>query len=68
MFVVASLEKVKLARTDNIPAELFQAGGETMIDVLTENFNRIWRTGKWPTPWTESLIIILLKRGNIKSC
>ena len=30
---VASLKKGKSAGVDNIPAELFQAGGETMIDV-----------------------------------
>ena len=46
---------------DNIPTELVQAGGETMIDVLTEICNRIWRTGEWPTPWTQSLIINFLK-------
>ena len=45
---VASLKKGKSARVDNIPAELVQAGGETMIDVLTEICNRIWRTGEWP--------------------
>ena len=43
---VASLKKGKYAGVDNIPAELVQAGGETMIDVLTEICNRIWRTGK----------------------
>ena len=32
---VASLKKGKSAGVDNIPAELVQAGGETMIDVLT---------------------------------
>ena len=31
---VASLKKGKSAGVDNIPAELFQAGGETLIDVL----------------------------------
>ena len=31
---VASLKKGKSAGVDNIPAELVQAGGETMIDVL----------------------------------
>ena len=46
----ASLKKGKSAGVDNIPAELVQAGGETMIDVLTEICNRIWRTGEWPTP------------------
>ena len=49
---VASLKKGKSAGVDNIPAELVQASGETMIDVLTEICNRIWRTGEWPTPWT----------------
>ena len=43
---VASLKKGKSAGVDNIPAELVQAGGETMIDVLTEICNRIWRTRK----------------------
>ena len=36
---VASLKKGKSAGVDNIPAELVQAGGETMIDVLTEICN-----------------------------
>ena len=54
---VASLIKGKSAGVDNIPVELVQACGETMTDVLTEICNRIWRTGKWSTPWT--LIITL---------
>ena len=33
---VASLKKGKSAGVDNIPAELVQAGGKTMIAVLTE--------------------------------
>ena len=37
-----------------------------MIDVLTEICNRIWRTGDWPTPWTQSLIITLPKKGNLQ--
>ena len=43
---VASLKKGKSARVNNIPAERVKAGGETMIDVLTEICNRIWRTGE----------------------
>ena len=65
---VASLKKGKSAEVDNIPAELVQAGGETMIDVLTEMCSRIWRTGEWPTPWTQSLIITLPKKGNLQLC
>ena len=44
-------------RLHNIPAELLQAGGETMIDVLLNICNKIWQTGEWPTPWTQSLVI-----------
>ena len=39
-----------------------------MIDVLTEICNRIWRTGEWPTPWTQSLIITLPKKDNLQLC
>ena len=34
-----------------------------MIDILRHICNRIWRTGEWPTPWTQSLIITLPKRA-----
>ena len=40
-----------------------------MIDVLTEICNRILRIGEWPpTPWTQSLIITLPKKGNLQLC
>ena len=66
--VVASLKKGKSSWVDNIPAEFVQAGWATMVDVLTEICNRIWRTGEWPTPWTQSLIITLTKKGNLQLC
>ena len=65
---VASMKKGKSAGVDNIPAELVEASRETMIDVLTEICNRIWRIGEWPTPWTQSLIITLPKKGNLQLC
>ena len=30
--------------------------------------NKIWQIGEWPTPWTESLIITLPKKGNLQLC
>ena len=39
-----------------------------MMDVLTEICNRIWRTGEWPTPRTQSWIITLPKKGNLQLC
>ena len=42
---------------------LVQAGGEDVITALTTICNRIWQTGEWPTPWTQSLVITLPKKG-----
>ena len=65
---VQSLKKGKSAGVDNIPAELVQAGGEDVITVLTTICNRIWQTGKWQTPWTQSLVITLPNNGNLQQC
>ncbi|KAI0210308.1 Serine-protein kinase ATM [Lamellibrachia satsuma] len=65
---VKSLKKGKSAGIDNIPAELVQAGGEALIITLTTICNKIWQTGEWPTPWTQSLIITLPKKGNLQMC
>ena len=65
---VKSLKPGKSAGVDNIPAELLQAGGETLIDVLLNICNKIWQTGEWPTPWTQSLVITFPKKGNLLQC
>ena len=65
---VQSLAKRKSAGVDNIPAELVQAGGEDVITALTTICNKIWQTGEWPTLWTQSLVIILAKKGNLQQC
>ena len=65
---VKSLKKGKSAGVDNIPAELLQQGGEAIVNALLIICNKIWRTGEWPTPWTQSLVIALLKNGNLKLC
>ena len=62
------LKKGKSAGVNNIPAELVQAGGEDVITALTTICNKIWQTGEWPTPWTQSLIITLPKKGNLQQC
>ena len=46
---VKALKMGKSAGVDNIPAELVQAGGEAMIDILITICNKIWKTGEWPT-------------------
>ena len=65
---VQSLKKGKSAALDNIPAELVQAGGEDVITALTTIWNKIWQTGEWPTPWTQSLVITFPNKGNLQQC
>ena len=63
-----SQKKGKSAAVDNIPAELVQAGGEAAFTALLKICNKIWQTGEWPTPWTQSLVITLPKIGNMQQC
>ena len=39
-----------------------------MIDILTTICNKIWKTGEWPTTWTQSLVITLPKKGSLQLC
>ena len=39
-----------------------------MIDILTTICNKIWKTGEWPTTWTQSLVIRLPMKGNLQLC
>ena len=61
-------KKGKSAGVDNIPSELAQARGGAMIDMLLIICNKIWQTRDWSTPWTQSLIITLPKKGNLQLC
>ena len=63
-----SLKKGESAGVDNIPAELVQAGRKAVITTLTTICNKIWQTGEWPTPWTQSFVITLPKKGNLQQC
>ena len=63
-----SLKEGKSAGIDSIPAELVWAGGEDVVTALTTICNKIWQTGEWPTPWTQSLVITLPKKGNLQQC
>ena len=65
---VQSLQKQKSAGVDHIPAVLVQANREDVITALTTICNKIWQTGEWPTPLTQSLVITLPKKGNLQQC
>ena len=62
------MKKGKSAGVNNIPAELVQADREDVITAVTTICNKIWQTGEWPTPWTQNLVIIFPKKGNLQQC
>ena len=48
--------------------EMVRAVGEDVITALTTICDKIWQTGEWPTPWTQSLVITFPKKGNLQQC
>ena len=69
--VEAAVKALKMGKSvcvDNIQAELVQAEGEAMIDILTSICSKIWKTGEWPTTWSQSLVITLPKKDNLQLC
>ena len=63
---VQSFKKRKSAGADSIPAKLVQEGGEEVITAFKIICNKIWQTGEWPTPRTQSLVITLPQKGNLQ--
>ena len=56
----------KATGPDEVPAELFKAGGKTVLDRMHRM--AIWETGEWPEEWTFSTFIPLPKKGDLKQC
>ena len=65
---IHTLGNRKSAGVDNIPIELFKAGGEETIKVLTDFCNAVWKTRRWPEEWKASIFIPLFKKGDKKKC
>jgi hypothetical protein len=51
------LERYKLPGSDQIPAELIQAGGETLEPKNHKLINSIWNKEKLSDQWKESIIV-----------
>lgn len=65
---IKALPAGKSPGADNIPAELLKHGGEEMKNAITKICQKIWMTKEWPQEWTQSLIIPLPKKGNLRKC
>jgi len=47
----------KATGPDEVPAELFKAGGETVLDRMHRTCVATWETGEWPEEWTFSTFV-----------
>ena len=47
---------------------MVEAGGVDVITALTTICNKIWQAEEWPTPWTQSFVITLPKKGDLQQC
>jgi hypothetical protein len=59
---IAKLRKYKLPSSDQILAELIQAGGETLLSDIHKLINSIWNKEDLPTQWNESIIVPVHKK------
>jgi hypothetical protein len=59
-----NLKRYKLLGSDQIPAELIQAGGETMRSQIHKLINSISNKEELPDQWEESINVPIYKKGD----
>jgi hypothetical protein len=65
---IAKLKKYKSPGSDQIPAELYQAGGESLVSVIHKLSTSIWNQEELPDQWKESIIVPIQKTGDKTDC
>jgi hypothetical protein len=65
---IAKLIMYKFLGGDQIPAELYQAGGETLVCVIHKLITSIWNKEELPDQWKESIIVPVHKKGDKTDC
>jgi hypothetical protein len=66
--VIAKLKRYKLPASDNIPAALIQAGGETLQSEIHKLINSIWNKAELTDQWKESIIVPVPKKSDKTDC
>ena len=67
-WAVKELKRNKSPGSDNVSAELIQEGGEATTKIMHKLCNEILRKKKWPSQWTESVLIAIPKKTNSRKC
>jgi hypothetical protein len=65
---IGKFKSYKSPGTDQIPAELVKAGGETLYSEIHRLICSIWNKEELPQQWKESIIIPIYKKGDKTDC
>jgi hypothetical protein len=65
---IGKLTSYKSPGSDNIPAELIKAGGETLYSEVHRLICCIWNKEELPQQWKESVILPICKKGDNTDC
>jgi hypothetical protein len=66
--VIEKLKRHKSPGIDQIPAELFKAGGRTIHSEIQKLINSIWNREELHKEWKESMIVLIYNKGDITDC
>jgi hypothetical protein len=61
-----SMRNNKSCGMDNIPTELYDKGGQPLINILHKLIRRIWIEEKMPTEWKTNIIVPIYKNKGDK--
>lgn len=64
---IRKLKAGKASGIDEIPAEFLKAAEDIVAPFLTKFFNRVYDTGVFPKQWSQSVIVPLLKKGDVNN-
>jgi hypothetical protein len=62
------LKRYKSRGVDGTPAELIQAGGETLCSEIHKLIKLIWNKEELPHQWKESIVLPIHKKGDKTDC
>jgi hypothetical protein len=65
---IAKLKRYKSPGSDQIPAELIQAGGEILLSEIHRLINSVWNKEELPDQWKESIVVPIHKTGDKTDC
>jgi hypothetical protein len=65
---IAKLKKYKSPGSDQIPAELIQAGGKMLLSTIHKQINSVWNKEELPDQWKEPIIVPVHRRVDKSDC